>query len=75
MTTTSSRELIERAIAAVDARVLEQIAAVRQRQERDRLARAARTVARRRGLARRHSQKLYNLGRSIDNGSLAASGA
>ncbi|NMI57097.1 MULTISPECIES: hypothetical protein [unclassified Streptomyces] len=72
--TTSSRELIERAIAAVDARVLEQIAAARQRQERDRLARAARTVARRRGLARRHASKLYNLAQSASNATLAASG-
>jgi len=72
--TSSSRELIERAIAAVDARVLEQIAAARQRQERDRLARAARTVARRRGLAARHSRKLYNLAQSASNATLAASG-
>lgn len=72
--TASSRELIERAIAAVDARVLEQIAAARQRQERDRLARAARTVARRQGLARRHAAKLYNLAQSASNATLAASG-
>ncbi|MGW4139378.1 hypothetical protein ACWELV_21685 [Streptomyces mirabilis] len=81
---TSSRELIERAIAAVDARVLEQIAAARQRQERDRLARAARTVARRQGLARRHAAKLRHLAErgldlappvSLDNQTLAASGA
>ncbi|MEU1447078.1 hypothetical protein [Streptomyces mirabilis] len=74
MTTPTGRELIERAIAAVDARVLERIAAARQRQDRERLARAARTVARRRGLTARHARKLYNLAQSASNTSLAASG-
>lgn len=73
--TTSSRELIERAIAAVDARVLEQIAAARQRQDRERQQRAARAVARRHGLARRHAAKLRNLRDSLDNQTFAASGA
>lgn len=64
----SSRELIERAIAAVDDRVLERIAEARQRADRERERRVALALARRRGLAARHAQKLRNLAGSAENG-------
>lgn len=58
MSTATSRELIEQAIAATNRRALALVEQARQRRERERLQRAELAAARSRGVARRHAARL-----------------
>ncbi|MCX4824887.1 hypothetical protein OG883_34545 [Streptomyces sp. NBC_01142] len=55
--------------------VQERIAAARRKAENDKRRREELAAARKRGLAYRHAQKLRNLANSLNNQTLAASGA
>lgn len=60
----TGQELIEKALAAVEGRVQQQIEAARQRRERAAQQRAELNAARQRGLGKRNAAKLRNLSRT-----------